>query len=405
MICMGFIRPFNIKSGDLLGGSDTTSDQRWEMLDALFEMHGPSLIALAIMVTSYIGWSQSHAASFALWGGTAFAVLCYRLAVSQAYRNRPPAASQISQTQTWARQYFWSCALSGVQLGLGALCFFDAPSSHIEVGILVITSIALAGGTARAFLHPGAVIIQTLICSAAIIAYYAYTDQWVIAIVDVFYVVFLISFTRSLSAIKLRQMKTDRERDELLVKLGTLAETDPLTGVANRRRFDDVLRTAWREAETNGEPLSVILFDIDHFKAFNDGYGHQAGDACLSVVAATVNEKLPPGAILARYGGEEFAVLLGRTSEEQAEIVAWRMVSAVRKADLSDISADDLKVTVSAGVAGIIPTEVDRIAQLIERSDRALYAAKGAGRDTVRVFHGMTPCSKTSDTPVSKQVA
>lgn len=165
------------------------------------------------------------------------------------------------------------------------------------------------------------------------------------------------------------------------------AARDPLTGVANRRSFDEALAREWERALRAAAPLSLLLVDIDHFKRHNDQYGHQAGDECLKQVAAVLAAQARrQGDLIARYGGEEFAVLLPETGAEAAAAVAERLRAAVAAIVLPyKPSGSGHAVTVSVGVAAVVPEAVRRPAELIAASDQALYTAKAVGRNQVIV--------------------
>jgi diguanylate cyclase (GGDEF)-like protein len=167
--------------------------------------------------------------------------------------------------------------------------------------------------------------------------------------------------------------------------LARLSSLDGLTGVANRRAFDEAFEVEWRRCARTGLSLSLVLVDIDHFKAFNDTYGHQGGDACLQRVAATLGRSAArAGELVARYGGEEFVVLLPGTPRAGAVGLAETLrerVEALAVAHTS--SATAVVVTLSAGVATACPNDGGSPAALLQAADRALYAAKRAGRNRV----------------------
>ncbi len=179
-----------------------------------------------------------------------------------------------------------------------------------------------------------------------------------------------------------------RVRTHLILKrqsdlLRRLTLTDGLTDVANRRGFDETLEAEWRRCGQAGLPLALIMLDIDHFKLFNDHYGHQAGDACLAAVAGALGACVhrPPD-LVARYGGEEFAVVLPRQSLEDAECVAARMLEQVRTLAIPHaVSSSAPWVTVSLGIAAQTPGQEPSPASLIANADAALYQAKAAGRN------------------------
>ncbi len=168
-------------------------------------------------------------------------------------------------------------------------------------------------------------------------------------------------------------------------ELAELARRDALTGVANRRQFDEVLEAEWRRARRTRAPLALAFADVDHFKAYNDACGHQAGDACLQSVAqtlATVAHRA--GDLVARYGGEEFAVILPGLDGPQAAAFAEAMRQAIEQRALPHPnSPGGVVVTVSLGVCALVPQRGDTASTLVHETDLALYRAKAAGRNRV----------------------
>lgn len=177
------------------------------------------------------------------------------------------------------------------------------------------------------------------------------------------------------------------EQKKLETRLETLAIEDSLTGLANRRRFDERLNEEWARAYRDRSSLGLLMIDVDHFKAYNDEYGHPAGDACLRQVAKIIAAEMQRvGDLAARYGGEEFAMLLPNTDAAGCARIGERIRSAVHDAALVHASNPTAaSVTVSVGGAACRPA-LERTAgtgSLVEAADRALYAAKDAGRDCV----------------------
>ncbi|SEG49907.1 diguanylate cyclase domain-containing protein [Marinobacterium lutimaris] len=174
--------------------------------------------------------------------------------------------------------------------------------------------------------------------------------------------------------------------EQLNLELQGLVDRDGLTGVANRRRGDSYLDEVWVRLRREGDPLSVIMLDVDHFKAFNDNYGHQAGDYCLSAVAGALKAQLlRPGDLVARYGGEEFIVILPNTHKEGARDVGEKIRRAIEALEIThEHSSAGPVVTISAGFATAMPCRGGSSIDLVHEADQGLYKAKQQGRNRVR---------------------
>ena len=160
------------------------------------------------------------------------------------------------------------------------------------------------------------------------------------------------------------------------------ANSDALTGLHNRRWLDDILIRLKGHELGDLAPLAVLMLDVDHFKRYNDNYGHKSGDLVLQMVAHTMRKSLRPSDMVARYGGEEFIVLLPHTPANRAEMVAERLRAAVERLDISADQAEELpSVTISVGVAPL--KEGESIDHAIEAADKFLYRAKENGRNRV----------------------
>lgn len=174
------------------------------------------------------------------------------------------------------------------------------------------------------------------------------------------------------------------ENRRLQDRLHALTLTDPLTGLHNRRHFDDVLVREWERARRGQSPLAVLFIDIDNFKSYNDNHGHGAGDDCLASVGKAIGQSLQRTSDLAaRYGGDEFVVLLPDTDLNGALEVARRVKGAIGALDIPHSGSRFGRVTSSIGVAQQVPGQDHTSDELLDRADRALYAAKQAGRDGV----------------------
>ena len=178
---------------------------------------------------------------------------------------------------------------------------------------------------------------------------------------------------------------TLKEANERLERLST---SDGLTGVANRRCFDQTIQREWTRLQRTKDSLALIMCDVDFFKLFNDTYGHQGGDDCLKSIAKALQETTRRGGdCVARYGGEEFAVIMPETDEKSAVHIAEKIRQAVEKMAIAHSkSSIALCVTLSLGVTTVVPDDQGTPELLIKCADKALYLAKSSGRNRVMVW-------------------
>ncbi|MBF0611286.1 MAG: PleD family two-component system response regulator [Magnetococcales bacterium] len=189
-------------------------------------------------------------------------------------------------------------------------------------------------------------------------------------------------FSAPIVLARVRNQLEMKRRGDLLEEL---AIRDALTGIANRRRFDQFLAYEWERSQRYQRPFSLLLVDVDHFKLYNDHYGHGEGDHCLRQVAEAIARAMPRSIDLAcRYGGEEFACLLPETSSPGATKVAERILNHVRALAIPhQASLVENHVTVSIGVATLLPKADMAMKKLVELADQNLYQAKHQGRNRV----------------------
>ncbi|GGZ05245.1 diguanylate cyclase [Pseudoduganella plicata] len=188
----------------------------------------------------------------------------------------------------------------------------------------------------------------------------------------------------------LRDMTAEKQAQ---IALEQLATRDGLTGLANRRCFDDTLHAEWQRALRQGQPLSLLMVDVDNFKQYNDAYGHVGGDACLQRIAGAVANEMRANDLVARYGGEEFAVILPNQALKGAAIVAERIRCRVEQLRLPNLGVGNQCVTVSIGAATVLAAPDTDPAGLIATADAALYRAKHMGRNRIGLTLDAAPAA------------
>lgn len=188
------------------------------------------------------------------------------------------------------------------------------------------------------------------------------------------------------------QRTAEEALQQAKVELTRLAFRDPVTGLHNRRAFDDHFYNEWQRAVRYGRPLSLLIIDLDHFKAYNDRRGHAAGDECLAKIGRAIQDSVRKAAdFVARVGGEEFAALLPETDEAGAMEVARKVRSAVRELVLPHPGSPMEIVTVSVGASSMVPPSTDTTTTLYDLADKALYHVKRCGRDDVLHINTLKP--------------
>lgn len=195
----------------------------------------------------------------------------------------------------------------------------------------------------------------------------------------------LIEAQSALLQLKINELTELREQN---FKLESLSLSDGLTGISNRRNFDQYIQMCWKNCMRSGRPLSLIMADIDYFKAYNDNYGHLQGDECLIEVARTIASSCRrPMDLAARYGGEEFSVVLPDTDKDDALAIAERIRSAIEelliKHEHSEVASH---VTLSLGVYTLTPESPCSVEEFIDCADKALYNSKSTGRNRVSFY-------------------
>ena len=190
----------------------------------------------------------------------------------------------------------------------------------------------------------------------------------------------------SASIVKIR-VRNQIQLINQLRMMENLTLIDTLTDLPNRRSFNERLIMEWRQAIREKTPLSLLMIDVDNFKNFNDKYGHQQGDVVLKTIGGVFSKIIKrPGDFAARWGGEEFMILLPNTHVEGAMDIAGKLCAEISNTGIPHEGDSVIKVTVSIGVHSLVPTVNDSVEDFIDSSDKALYAAKDAGRNTVVLY-------------------
>lgn len=175
------------------------------------------------------------------------------------------------------------------------------------------------------------------------------------------------------------------ENARLHEQIKLLGLRDPLTGVNNRRFFEQRISEEFSRAIRNAAPLACLFVDLDHFKRINDSYGHQTGDLVLKQIAQLLNDSLRQGDVLARYGGEEFVILLADANQQVAAEIAERMRRLVAETHFNALDGQAIHMTLSIGIATLKPGYATTIKRLLQSADQAVYEAKLSGRNQIRI--------------------
>lgn len=376
-----------------MNGSDAAPSEERRLLCAQIEQCYDQLpIALAanisiglVLVVLFSGIIQT--AVLLGWFAFLALVLFARLRVLQAFRaaRRRDDFNQ----DAWRRPFALGAFGAGLAWGLAGLALFDPDSFPHQVllafvlGGMMAGAIPMLSGVRHAF-----ALFAIPVATGSIARVLLAGDE-----IHLTMAVTMAIFTLAMFAASVQVRRVFREAEHLRRRLAAAIEgsqvleelirRDSLTGIPNRRMFEEELHKEWRRAGRESLPLSIISADIDHFKKYNDCYGHQAGDRCLTRIAQAMQQALSrPGDIVARIGGEEFAFLLPGTTAEGARSVAEQVRSHINQLQLPhETSPVAPMVTVSMGIASSDDATVSSPAELLHASDIALYEAKRRGRD------------------------
>ncbi|HNL78980.1 MAG TPA: diguanylate cyclase [Agitococcus sp.] len=304
----------------------------------------------------------------------------------------------ITKTHAFIHQYIVAPAITLLlyQLLVGSVAHADNESGlYASYNIIIAMIIAL--NSLRIVWQKGLFI---LVCSGLMAYATAFVNNWHIPLLPALHSFVLIGVVLTNITFFIERRERFAFLNEILVEIKshelsrinrhliTIAREDVLSGLANRRAFDDTLIIEWDRARREEQPLSLLFMDVDHFKLYNDTYGHGAGDDCLRQVASAIKKAvLRPADLAARYGGEEFVVLLPATDALGAEEVAERILRTVDSLAIPHKrSLVSYHVTVSIGICTMLPSDKNSIAIFVENADAALYKAKTSGRHCLKHY-------------------
>jgi diguanylate cyclase (GGDEF)-like protein len=373
-------------------GTDDETDPPWAHLSVLFGTTPHLLAAAAITTAAIPPYLSGETAKVSLVLAILFAQVTMRACGDYLFRRRSPA----DPLQIWLGRFTVISLLSGVAWGAALAILYAESTADTQVAVLAIACGIVQSSAARAYLAPRSTLLVILIVTVFVNLAAIREGNWIMVPICIAYVGFLASYMVRLIEMDEKRVAAER-RTRVLVdaladsnekltfaneRLRRHARTDALTGLDNRRGFDEQLSRRLVLTRETGQPLALLLMDVDHFKRFNDTYGHQAGDRGLQVVAQLLLESIKGvDAVAARYGGEEFAVLLQGATARQPTVFAETLRNRVSELSPPTEDGRPAQLTVSIGVAIASPHETET--SLIAKADRRLYQAKADGRDRV----------------------
>ena len=393
----------------LVSGDELTPENRWRLAATLLNqirglvedgMALTAVLGLCLIHTRWPGFAVLLAASLLVWG--------VRLVQAWRFwrqtRKQPGAAGATAENRAapwqiwekrglrgpdgWAREFVWAVVALSLLWGATDLCaylVFDDP--QMQMLVAVVQAYWVGASTARNAASPAAMYAQVVLTSMPSIAGAALSHSQLTYMLVPF-IVLQYGSIRSAARYTGRQIAlmllSEQRLEAANARLTELSATDGLTGIGNRRAFDTTLQTEWGRAAREATDLSLLAIDVDHFKAFNDRYGHPAGDECLRLIAEVTKRTLrrPPD-FAARVGGEEFMAILPGTNETGAREVAERLRLAVMHEAVPHEGNEHGFVTISIGATSIAPQPGDNMQALIDLADQSLYRAKQSGRNQV----------------------
>lgn len=339
------------------------------------------------LILSTVQWQIIDHLVITAWLAGVVLVTAGRYGLLRAYRKA--ADSETFDPNCWAGYFRLGACTSGLIWGAGGWFLFPSHSMSHQIFLSLMIGGMIAG--ALPLLSPlrGAYVCFILPALAPLTAQMFLQGDSIHMMMGLMGLIFgtaMLSSATRIQAVLAESIDLRlRLSDSIAIgnKLQEIAYRDALTGVGNRRLFDDTFNKEWARAMRNGKPLSLIIVDIDYFKAYNDNYGHQAGDECLRVVAQAIQGILQrPSDLFARLGGEEFAILLPETGEEGTAKIATSTLELITDLRIPHRGSPISEyLTISLGSATAVPRRDMDTSLLFDAADRALYRAKKEGRN------------------------
>jgi diguanylate cyclase (GGDEF)-like protein len=380
----------NATAGAPAEGLDTEDRVRALQLSLIFDqaLSNQIMSPLIAALVSLVLWPAGNPQLLSGWVGVLAAISLWRHLLVTGYRR---AARDPATTRVWERRFVVSLGAASAAWGVGS--WLNFPEAPAQQAFLYCFVFGVAAGAATIYsAHGLSVAISTsLIMAPTTITMFTVGDAFHTAM-GLGGVVFLVASSRGV-----RSMNGALRRNiQLTGELERLAGTDALSGLSNRRAFTEFGETALANAARSGRPCALVMIDIDRFKSVNDRLGHAAGDTVIRALGAALAGAIRVGERAGRIGGEEFAVILPDGGSEQAMALAQR-IQAVVRAMRPRAGDAPIAVTVSIGVASThgAPCTLD---ELLARADRAMYAAKDAGRNRTVLADELGPAKDAGDT-------
>ena len=375
---------------DFMNGLGREQDQDWFIegqvrTDRLHQLFRQSFAAifgsyLAALMLCWLCWDRFDHQVILIWLVALAVSTVLRLHMFMAWFRCPNAERTPDR---WERRYWVTLMLSASIWGLGALAVMPTDDRLSQALVMLFTvgmSVsAVSCYSAYRYMTLGSMGLVLLPCTVWLL-FQSSSMQVGVAIAVLVFSTFVVSATRKLSDALEKAFRLTRQMERANTISTRAAQTDELTGLMNRRAFYERAQVLYAQCRQHQQPLCALMLDMDHFKAINDTYGHQAGDQVLRQVGGVISASFRQADVYGRLGGEEFAVLLPDTSLETARAIAEQLIKAI-----SGLAAEPVHgITASLGVASTHSHDED-LHGLMNTADKALYRAKAQGRNQVAV--------------------